>query len=68
MAITVKSPRLHLVSGICFALASLVFLMLGLQAIDSQQIARFFASGLFALNAFLQFFFASKKKHEAEAQ
>lgn len=65
MSKDVKNPRLHLISGICFLLSSLIFLALAFQSVENQQVAKFIAGGLFALNAFLQFMAYSKKKHLA---
>ena len=68
MSTNVKSPRLHLASGICFALASMIFLVLAFQSADSQQVAKLIAGGLFALNALLQFMAYSRKKHLPASQ
>lgn len=62
MSTHIKKSQLHLLSGICFMLASLIFLVLAFQSVESQQVVKLIAGGLFALNAFLQFLVYSRKK------
>lgn len=67
MSTPLKNPQLHLVSGICFMLASVIFLALAFQSVESQQVVKFIAGGLFGLNAILQFIVYSRKKQRTEA-
>jgi|GEM_PF-6401728 len=66
MSTPLQNPQLHLVSSICFMLASVIFLALAFQSVESQQVAKFIAGGLFGLNAILQLIVYSRKKQQTK--